>query len=76
MTKTLNQIIFFFPPPKSEYFFKQHWESEYFFRKKTIPPLLQVKWSFPNTLHLFNQNEPKTREKYTNCVCRVMCTIQ
>ena len=27
MTKTLNQI-FFFPPPKSEYFFQQHWESE------------------------------------------------
>ena len=34
MTKTLNQIIFF-PPPKSDYFFQQHWESEYFFRKKT-----------------------------------------
>jgi hypothetical protein len=33
MTKTLNQI-FFFPPPKSEYFFQQHWESKYFFRKK------------------------------------------
>ena len=33
MTKTLNQI-FFFPPPKSEYIFQQHWESEYFFRKK------------------------------------------
>jgi hypothetical protein len=30
MTKTLNQI---FPPPKSEYFFQQHWESEYFFWK-------------------------------------------
>ena len=30
MTNTLNQI-FFFPPPKSEYFFQQHWESEYFF---------------------------------------------
>ena len=35
MTKTLNQIIFF-PPPKSEYFFQQHWESEYFFRKETF----------------------------------------
>jgi hypothetical protein len=33
MTKTLNQIIFF-SPPKSEYFFQQDWESEYFFRKK------------------------------------------
>jgi hypothetical protein len=30
---------FFFPPPKSEYFFQQHWESEYFFRKKPYPPL-------------------------------------
>jgi hypothetical protein len=26
--------LFFFPPPKSEYFFHQHWESEYFLRKK------------------------------------------
>jgi hypothetical protein len=25
-TKTLNQIIFFLPP-KSEYFYQQHWES-------------------------------------------------
>ena len=50
MTKTLNQIIFLFsfsfPPPKSKYFFQQHWESEYFFRKNNNP-LLQVKWSFP-----------------------------
>ena len=34
MTNTLNQFIIFFPPPKSEYFFQQHWESEYFLRKK------------------------------------------
>jgi hypothetical protein len=34
MTKTLNQI-FLFPPPKSEYFFQRHWESEYFFRTKS-----------------------------------------
>ena len=37
MTKTLNQIIFF-PPPKSEYCFQQHLESEYFLRKKIINP--------------------------------------
>jgi hypothetical protein len=36
ITKILNQI--FFPPPKSEYFFQQHWESEYFFRKNHTPP--------------------------------------
>jgi hypothetical protein len=29
-----SQSDFFPPPPKSEYFFQQHWESEYFFRKK------------------------------------------
>ena len=28
----------YFPPPKSEYFFQQHWESEYYFRKKPYPP--------------------------------------
>ena len=33
-----SESDFFFPPPKSEYFFQQHWESEYFFRKKTYPP--------------------------------------
>ena len=36
MTKTQ---IFFFPPPKLEYFFQQHRESEYF---------LEVKWPVPN----------------------------
>jgi hypothetical protein len=29
-----SESHFFFLPPKSEYFFQQHWESEYFFRKK------------------------------------------
>jgi len=29
-----SESDFFFPPPKLEYFFQQHWESEYFFRKK------------------------------------------
>jgi hypothetical protein len=32
---------------ESEYFFQQHWELEYFFRKITYPLPLQVKWSFP-----------------------------
>ena len=30
-----SESDFFFPQPKLEYFFQQHWESEYFFRKKT-----------------------------------------
>ena len=29
-----SESDFFFPPPNSEHFFQQHWESEYFFRKK------------------------------------------
>ena len=29
-----SESDYFFPPPKSEYFFQQHRESEYFFRKK------------------------------------------
>jgi hypothetical protein len=32
--KNSESDFFFFPPPKSEYIFQQHWESEYFFRKK------------------------------------------
>ena len=32
-----SESDFVFPPPKSEYFFQQHWESEYLFRKKTNP---------------------------------------
>jgi hypothetical protein len=49
ITSPLQVKLFFFPPPISEYFFQQHWESEYFFLEKTItPPPFQVKWSFPN----------------------------
>jgi hypothetical protein len=32
--KNSESDYFVFPPPKSEYFFQQHWESEYFFGKK------------------------------------------
>ena len=38
--KNSESDYFLFPTPKSEYFFQQHWESEYFLEK--------VKWSFPN----------------------------
>ena len=39
-----SESDFFFPPPKSEKNFQQHWESEYFFRQK---PYLRLKsdWS-------------------------------
>ena len=32
--KNSESDYYFFLPPKSEFFFQQHWESEYFFRKK------------------------------------------
>jgi hypothetical protein len=32
--KNSESDYFFFPPPKSEICFQQHWESEYLFRKK------------------------------------------
>ena len=32
--KNSESDYFIFPKPKSEYFFQQHWESEYIFRKK------------------------------------------
>ena len=32
--------------------------------------------SVPNTLSLFNQNKPQTRESIYNYVCSVMCTMQ
>ena len=49
--KNSESDYLFFLPPKSEYFFQRHWESEYFFfQKKTITPL-QVKWSFPYTIY-------------------------
>ena len=38
--KNSESDYFLFPPPNSEYCFQQHWESEYFFRKKTLPPPL------------------------------------
>jgi hypothetical protein len=33
-----SESDFFFLPPKSEYFFQQHWESEFFFEKNHSPP--------------------------------------
>ena len=35
--KNSESDYFVLPPPKSEYFDQQHWESEYFFRKKPYP---------------------------------------
>ena len=29
--KNSESDYFYFPPPKSEYFFQQHWESDFFF---------------------------------------------
>ena len=36
--KNSESDYFFFPPPKSEYLFQQHWESEYSLGKNHNPP--------------------------------------
>ena len=46
MSKTQNHIIFFSPPPKSEYFFSNIGNQNIFFRKKTQPPVFPVCQSF------------------------------
>ena len=44
----ISESDYFFSSTKIRIFFQQHWESEYFFRKKTIAsPPLEVKWSIP-----------------------------
>jgi hypothetical protein len=48
MTKTLNQIIFFFLHQNQNIFFSNI-GNQNIFLEKTIPPALQVKWSFPST---------------------------
>ena len=52
MTKTLNQIIFFFLHQNQNIFFSNIGNQNIFFEKKhnppPPPPPLQVKWSFPN----------------------------
>jgi hypothetical protein len=53
--KNSESDYFFFPPPKSECFFQQHWESELFLVKNHNPPL-QDKWSFPKA-DTFNPNK-------------------
>ena len=51
MTKTVNQIIIFFIHQNQNMLFQQHWESEYFFRKKH------------NTPHPFKLNGPSLRQQ-------------
>ena len=50
MTKTLNQIIFFFLHQNQNIFFSNIRNQNIFLEKNHNPPL-QVKWSFPNPLN-------------------------
>ena len=47
MTKTLNQIIFFFLHQNQNIFFSNIGNQNIFLEKTITPPPLQVKWSFP-----------------------------
>ena len=51
MTKTLNQIIFVFLHQNQNIFFSNIGNQNIFLEKNHNPPL-QVKWSFPYTVHL------------------------
>ena len=48
MTKTLNQIIFFFLHQNQNIVFRNIVNQNIFLEKKNINPPLQVKWSVPN----------------------------
>jgi hypothetical protein len=49
MTKTLNQIIFFFLHQIQNIFFSNIANQNGFFLETPAPPSLQVKWSVPKT---------------------------
>ena len=48
MTKTVNQIIFFFLHQNQNIFFSNIGNQNIFLEKNHNPPPFQVKWSFPN----------------------------
>ena len=65
MTKTLNQIKKKIPPPKSEYFFQQHWESEYFFRKTTKKiALCATKKKYSNSCVVRNKYSERNKKPF------------
>ena len=45
--KTSESDYYFFPPPKSVYFFSNIWNQNMFLEKKNDSPTLEVKWSVP-----------------------------
>ena len=54
MTKTLNQIFFFYLHQNQNIFFSNIGNQNIFLEKKPYPPPpLQVKWSFPNDIKKF-----------------------
>ena len=67
MTKTLNQIIFFFLH-QNRIFFSATLGIRIFFLEKTITPPLEVKWPVPN-IYIYgvgsNPVEGRTKKKLT-----------
>ena len=66
MTKSLNRIIFLFPPPKSEFFFSNIGNQNIFLEKNHTPPL-QVKWSFPKKM---SNTDPKKNRGWTQMLAK------
>ena len=73
MTKTLNHIIFF-SSTKIRIFFQQHWESEYFFRKKTYPfPPFKLNGRSLTGSYIFQSNRIKMFKNESNILC-LLCS--
>ena len=45
-----SESDFFFPPPKSEYFFSNIGNQNFFLEKNHSPSPMEVKWSIPKTM--------------------------
>ena len=63
MTKTLNQIIFFCLHQNQNIFFQQHWESEYFFRKK--PDYITSHYTTNAVINVIERTTLKEEDIYT-----------
>ena len=67
MTKTLNQIIFFFLHQNQNIFFSNIGNQNIFLEKNIIPPL-QAKWSVPYSTKLEKQQTKKLKQN-----TKIMC---
>ena len=68
MTKTLNQIIFFFLHQNQNIFFSNIGNQNIFLEKNITPPPIQVKWSFPYKCSLIHDCRYYRIKRFFACV--------